>query len=279
MVLRVDESKLYSAAYRCRVLDELTAALMDDERIAGAVLVGSGAAGFKDRYSDIDLAVLVGDESRVDEVYADWWRRIHALFPIVDAFEEQPRHLYGFLLDRFLELDVGFQGEAGLYERKPQWRILFDRRGVTLSLMKPREKPAVDQAAAHEKRMQSSWYYVLHCMNSIQRGQPLRASFFIATLRDEAALMAGLSRGLRTGVDSYFKDTDLLPDEVRRRIGEALPRSLNPAELLRALKATVDVYYGEAENLDVKLGMDRAPSLRAAMAEYLSAFSPGQAAV
>ena len=169
MVLRVDESKLYSTAYRGRVLDELTAALMEDGRIAGAILVGSGAARFKDRYSDIDLAVLVGDEAKVDEVYADWWRRIHALFPIVDAFKEQPRHLYGFLLDRFLELDVGFQGEA-------------------------------------------------------------------------------------------------------------FPRSLDPAELLRALKATVDVYYGEAENLDVKLGMDRAPRLRAAMSEYLSAFSPGQAA-
>ena len=279
MVLRVDESKLYSAAYRSRVLDELTTALMEDGRIAGAVLVGSGAAGFKDRYSDIDLAVLVGDEAKVDEVYADWWRRIHALFPIVDAFKEQPRHLYGFLLDRFLELDVGFQGEAGLYERKPKWRILFDRRGVIPSLMKPRGKPAVDQAAAHEKRMQDSWYYVLHCVNSIQRGQPLRASFFIATLRNEAALMAGLSRGLRTGVDSYFEDADLLPEEVRRRIGEAFPRSLDPAELLRALKATVDVYYGEAENLDVRLGMDRAPHLRAAMSEYLSAFSPGQAAV
>jgi hypothetical protein len=53
---------------------------------------------------------------------------------------------------------------------------------------------------------------------------------------------------------------------------------VDPAELLRALKATVDVYYGEAGNLDVRLGMDRAPRLRAAMAEYLSAFSPGQAA-
>jgi len=145
--------------------------------------------------------------------------------------------------------------------------------------MKPREKPAVDQAAAHEKRMQDSWYYALHCVNSIQRGQPLRTSFFIATLRDEAALMAGLSRGLHTGVDSYFEDTDRLPEEVRRRIGEALPRSLDPAELLRALKATVDIYYGEAENLDARLGMDRAPRLRAAMAEYLSAFSPSQAAV
>jgi hypothetical protein len=275
VVLRVDESKLYSAAYRGRVLDELTAALMEDGRIAGAVLVGSGAAGFRDRYSDIDLAVLVGDEAKVDEVYADWWGRIHAFFPIVDAFKEQPRHLYGFLLDGFLELDVGFQGEAGLYERKPRWRILFDRRGVIPSLMKTKGKPAVDQAAAHEKRMQDSWYYVLHCVNSIQRGQPLRASFFIATLRDEAALMAGLSRGLRTGVDSYFEDTDRLPEEVRRRIGEALPRSLDPAELLRALKTTVDVYYGEAGNLDVKLGMDRAPRLRAAMSEYLSAFSSG----
>ena len=53
---------------------------------------------------------------------------------------------------------------------------------------------------------------------------------------------------------------------------------MDPAELLRALKATVDVYYGEAGNLDVRLGMDRAPRLRAVMAEYLSAFSPGLAA-
>ena len=275
MVLRVDKSKLYDAAYRGKVLDELTAALMGDERIAGAVLIGSGAAGFKDRYSDIDLAVLVGDEAKVDEVYSDWWSRIHALFPIIDAFKEQPRHLYGFLLNHFLELDVGFQGAAGLYERKPRWRILFDRHGMIPSLMKPREKPTVDQAVAHEKRMQDSWYYVLHSVNSIQRGQPLRASFFIATLRDEAVMMAGLSRGLRTGVDSYFEDADLLPEEVRRRIGEAFPRNLDPAELFRALKATVDVYYGEAGNLDVKLGMDRAPRLRVAIAEYLSAFSTG----
>jgi len=34
MVLRVDESKLYSTEYRSRVLDELTAALIDDERVA-----------------------------------------------------------------------------------------------------------------------------------------------------------------------------------------------------------------------------------------------------
>jgi uncharacterized protein (DUF2236 family) len=56
------------------------------------------------------------------------------------------------------------------------------------------------------------------------------------------------------------------------------PLVVDPAELLRALKATVDVYYGEAGNLDMRLGMDMAPRLRAAMSEYLSAFSPGQAA-
>jgi hypothetical protein len=95
-----------------------------------------------DRYSDIDLAVLVGDETRLEAVYADWWDRLHTLFNPVDAFKEPSQHLYGLLLDRYMELDISFQGESGLYERKPNWTILFDRRGVIPSLMKPREKPA-----------------------------------------------------------------------------------------------------------------------------------------
>jgi len=273
MPLNVDESKLYNAEYRDRVLDKITEALMGDERIAGAVLVGSGATGFKDRYSDVDLAVLVGDEAKVEEIYGDWWGRLHTLLQVVDAFKEPSSHLYGLLLDRFMELDISFQGESGLFERKPNWRVLFDRRGVIPKLMKPRVKLAVDQVAAHEKRMQDSWYYVLHSVNSIQRGQPLRASFFIRWLRDEAVLMAGLSRGLNTSAGSYFAETDRLPEEVKKRIVDAFPVSMEPAELLRALKAVVEVYYDEAERVDAKLGMDRAPRLRDAVREYLSAFS------
>lgn len=273
MSLRVDESKLYTTEYRKRTLDRLTAELLKDGRIAGAVLVGSGSFGFKDRHSDIDLAVLVGDEGKLDEVYADWWGRVHAVFPVIDAFKERPRRLYGFLLDRYLELDIGFQGPSGLYERKPEWRVLFDKRGTIPSLMKQRPKPAEDQAAAHDKRMRDSWYHVLHCVNSIQRGQPLRAGFFLAFLRDEVILMAGLNRGLRTDARSYFADADKLPEDVRTRVYDCYPASMEPNELLRALRAVVGVYYEEAAQLDARFGANRAARLGAAMRDYISIFS------
>ncbi len=270
--LSVDKSKLYDAKYRQRILDSVIEALKGDERIAGAVLVGSGSKGFRDRYSDVDLAVLIGNEAQLEEIYADWWGKLHKLLPVIDAFKESSNHLYGFLLDRYMEIDIGFQGETNLFERKPNWRILFDNRGVIPNLMKPREKPAVDQAAAHDKRMQDSWYYIIHAVSSIQRRQPLRATFFIGFLRNEAILMAGLNRELNTTLRNYFTETDRLPEEVKKRIIDSFPASVEPAEQLRALRAVVELYYDEAEKLDNKLGMDRVLRLGAAMRDYLSAF-------
>ena len=54
------------------------------------------------------------------------------------------------------------------------------------------------------------------------------------------------------------RDTDNLPGEVKKQIGDAFPRNLEPTELLRTLKTVVDLYYNEAERLDQKRGMDRA---------------------
>jgi peptide subunit release factor 1 (eRF1) len=85
--------------------------------------------------------------------------------------------------------------------------------------------------------------------------------------------MAGLSRGLKTSAGSYFAETDRLPEEVKKRIIDAFPASMEPTELLRALRAVVDLHYDETELVDSKLGMDRVLHLGVAMREYLSAFN------
>jgi predicted nucleotidyltransferase len=273
MPLRVDEEKLYDSEYRNHILETVTRALIDDKRIAGALLVGSGAKGFHDRYSDVDLTVLVGDETQLEEIYVDWWERLHDLLPTIDAFKEPSSHLYGLLLNRYMEIDIGFQGESALFERKPNWKILFDRRGVIPSLMKPREKAVDDQSTAHDKRLQDSWYYIIHTISAIQRGQPLRANFFINFLRDEAILMAGLNRDLATSLRSYHKEADKLPEEVKKKIINSIPANTKPVEQLRALRTVVNLYYEEAEKLDRKLGMQRTKKLQAAMKEYLTKFS------
>jgi hypothetical protein len=272
MSLKVDETKIYDSAYREQALSRITEALNNDDRIGGALLVGSGSQGFLDRYSDVDIAVLVCDEAELEEVYADWWNVVCSLLSVISAFKSPPRHLYGFFLDRFMELDMSFQKKQELYEYSPNWRILFDKYGIISSLMKPKPKPDVNMLAAHEKRVQDSWYYVIHCISSIQRNQLLRASLFIRLLRDETVLMAGLSRGLETSVNSYFDETDKLPTEVKRRLYDSFPTNMKPSELFRALKTVVDVYYDEAALVNENLGLDKAVKLKSDILEYLSAF-------
>lgn len=235
--------------------------------------MGSGATGFKDEYSDLDMAVLV-DEEELDKVYLDWEARIPELLPAIEHFKSPTKRLYGFLFARHLELDISFQSQSGLFVRRPDWKILFDKRGIIPQLMKPRERAKRNLAEEHSKRISESWYWVIHCITAIQRCQPLRATYFINRLRDEAVLMAGLNCGLRTSIEDFYGDADKLPDEKKQRVLQTYPKSFDPAELLRTLKAVVEVYYSEAEVLDEKHGLKKASSLYYSMKEYLEAFNP-----
>ena len=235
--------------------------------------MGSGATGFKDEYSDLDMTVLA-EEKGLDKVYVDWETRIPELLPVIEHFKDPTRHLYGFLLERFLELDISFQSETTLFARRPDWRILFDKQGTIPQLMKPRERAKRNLAEEHSKRISESWYWVIHCTTSIQRRQPLMATHFINRLRDEAVLMAGLDCGLRTSIEDFYEDADRLPDEKKQRVRQTYPMSFDPPELLRALRAVVDTYYSEAEVLDEKHGLKKASTLSSSMKEYLKAFNP-----
>ena len=58
-------------SYRQRVLERIVAALGADQRLTGLVLIGSGADGFTDDDSDIDLiAVVSTDDDPVEMVDA-----------------------------------------------------------------------------------------------------------------------------------------------------------------------------------------------------------------
>ena len=70
---------LYTPEERQQVLDTLLNVLKGDGRIAGVLVVGSGAVGFKDDYSDIDLSVVMTSEEDVESVFHDWDFRCHAI--------------------------------------------------------------------------------------------------------------------------------------------------------------------------------------------------------
>src|SRR3712207_2026666 len=92
------------ATKRAEVLRRLSDALREDRRLAGAVLVGSGANGFQDDESDIDLVAPVAAEYDAATVFRDWKARIGDVIAVryqaETAFTEQHHLLVLLCADR-----------------------------------------------------------------------------------------------------------------------------------------------------------------------------------
>ncbi|MCI0395633.1 MAG: nucleotidyltransferase domain-containing protein [Chloroflexi bacterium] len=209
---------------RQTTLDRLLAALQTDNRIAGALLVGSAATGFNDDLSDIDLSVVVAQEAQVTAVFHDWQQRIPTLFPVIHSFEATygPNNfLVAFWLETFLELDLGFLCLANLVAKRDRWQVAFDRSGRIESLMRASwaGRPAPDVQALYLATLDSLWHYAGHVAISVQRRHFWRALHYLDEIRDRTITLAGLRRQLDT---RHFRQVDRLPPELLARLEQTL---------------------------------------------------------
>jgi len=217
---------LYTPDERDAIATRLVELLAADERIARAELGGSGASGYADRWSDVDVTVIARDG--VDHrVLADsWGERMYELFPVVHDFGVSfgVEHVRGFLLESFLEVDLGFQPSGGRNDEEEAWA----------------PDPGTEAGFA--------WHDVLHAVVAIRRGRPWRAHYYIGLLRWRTLTLAGADMSEYKGVD------DVRP-ELLDQLADALPRSLEPDELLRATRAVTRLFLEELRRFDGE-GMD-----------------------
>ena len=101
---------VFTPQEREETAERVSRVLSDDSRVEGVVVVGS-LAHQADRWSDIDLEVVVGDYEELATVTADWVGRLYELLPAVHHFETAfgETLVRGFLLENLLELDLAFE--------------------------------------------------------------------------------------------------------------------------------------------------------------------------
>jgi predicted nucleotidyltransferase len=175
----------YTAADRASVQTTLVERFAGDERVEGVLVVGSGAEGFADEYSDLDLAVVLG-RGEPAAFAREWAERLEHELPVVHRFggdRGDAGYVVGLLLENFLKVDIGFL--------------------------------RMDQMA--------------------DRGMPWAR-------------------------------------EVRDRVEESLPRSLEPRELARGLAAAAEAFFTEASALEAELDLDIAARLEPVILEYFDDF-------
>jgi hypothetical protein len=234
---------MFSADDRARIRSWILALAERDERVCGGALTGSGATQTEDRWSDVDVAFGVAEGVDFERILSDWSGRIDGEFGVVHHFDlAAGAALYRvILLQNGLEVDIGLWPSAQFAAHGPRFRLVFGRTGETT--------PA-PPAPARDSLIGLCWHHVFHARTAIERGKLWEAEYYVSALRDHALDLACLRNGLPA---VFARGTDALPAEVKRSYEAALVRTLDAAELHRALNAATDRFLAETADVNAAL--------------------------
>ncbi|HXR11461.1 MAG TPA: hypothetical protein VN770_04135 [Gaiellaceae bacterium] len=219
--------------------DRVLALASSDERVVAGAVVGSLAlTGEGDRWSDLDLTFAVEDGASVADVLEDWTRRIVDELGAVQLFDlPAGASIYRvFLLPGCLQFDLSVTPAQSFGASGPKFRLLFG--GAV-------DKPFPEPPSAHEL----FGYGVHHALRArfcIERDRYWHAEYWISGVRDYALSLASRRYGLPARFGRGFDD---LPADVRAGFEDALVRSLDRDELLRALESAVAGLLREADEV------------------------------
>ena len=229
---------IFTEQDRERIQDRVLEIARADARIVSGAVVGSLALSKGDRWSDLDLTFAVADDTSVAEVLDDWTRKLVEEFDAIQLFDlPSGASIYRvFLLPGCLQFDLSFTPASSFGAIGPKFKLLF---GSTVA------KPQTAPPSAREL-FGYAIHHALRARICIERGRYWQAEYWLSAARDYALSLACLNRGL---VAVHGRGFDELPVEVRGSFQGALPTSLQPQELLRALGVAIEGLVQESAEL------------------------------
>ncbi|MEV1072545.1 nucleotidyltransferase domain-containing protein [Micromonospora parva] len=231
---------MFSVEERDLIRQRLLRLAAQDPAVVGAAITGSHASGDEDRWSDVDLAFAVSDP--LDVVMRRWTQRMYRDFAAVHHWDlPSGSVIYRvFLLPHCLEVDLAFGPEADFGPRGPGWRLIFGQAAPSQPV----------PASGYDTTAGLAWHHALHARISIERGRYWQAEHWISATRTQTISLACQRLGHAT---SYAKGAHLLPATITGPLETTLVRSLDEAELRRALSAVVAVLGTELTRTDAAL--------------------------
>jgi hypothetical protein len=216
-----------------------------DERVVAAAIVGSEAQGQVDRWSDLDLTF--GVSTGVDEVLSDWTSALVEEFGVAVLFDlpVESTVYRVFLFPGSLQVDLSFAPAAEFGSRGPAFKLLFGSAVEHPAGPRPDASYLTGMAIHH----------LVRARICVERERFWQAEYWLGEARDLALMLACGNRGLES---AHGRGYDALPADVRAGFEPALVRSLERAELLRALEMVVAAVLregGDERGLESELRM------------------------
>ena len=218
--------------------DRALALAASDPRVVAGAVVGSLALHEGDRWSDLDLTFAVANDVPISDVLSDWTRTLRAEYDAVMLFDlpAGPSIYRVFMLPGCLQFDLSFTPAAAFGATSPKFRLLFGEAVTKPHMPAPSPQELFGYAVHH----------ALRARFCIERGRVWQAEYWLSGVRDYALHLACLRHELPARNGRGFDD---LPADVLAAFEGALARSLDSAELLRALEVAVSGLLHEAAHV------------------------------
>lgn len=226
---------MFRPEFRESVRDHVLRLARSDPRIIAGAAIGSDATGASDRWSDLDLTFGLQEGILPTDVLNEWTSNLERNFDAIPLFDLPSRTtLYRvFLMPGNLQVDLSMT-PGSVADYGPRFKLLFGTR-VTREHSPPRPpREAIGYAVHHAVRARYS----------IERGRLWQAEYWISGVRDEALALASLRRGLEA---YHGREWDRLPSDLLESARDALVRSLDRTELMRALGCAIALLLREAK--------------------------------
>ena len=220
---------VFTIEERNRIRDRILEIAKSDERIVAGAVVGSLATGEGDRWSDLDLTFGVSPENQTLDVLDRLSTPLVREFSAVPLFDLPHREsiFRVFLLQGCLQVDLSVTPASSFGPNGPKFKMLFGDYKENPAIPAPPAGQLLGYAAHHAARAR-------FC---IERGRFWQAEYWLSAARDYTLSLACLQRNLSP---HYGRGFDQLPAEIQIQAQQALVKSLDRTELMRALACVVN---------------------------------------
>jgi predicted nucleotidyltransferase len=198
-------------------LEEFVKACEADERITAALLVGSYTKGLADTHSDLDLYLIIPDDSYSNIVTdrSAFFRQLDApLF--IENFDLQEVLFLIFEDGSDVEISFGRESQLGQILNEP-YKVLLDKKNIT-SGVAPRAREADDEEQKEKLRRLVYWFWheLSHFITALAREQLWWAQGQLNALRLYCINLTRLQTDFsdqEIGEEGYFKIEKAIPVE------------------------------------------------------------------
>ena len=233
---------MYTEEDRLAMHGQILSFVKSNEEFVCLIQMGSGAVGFADIYSDIDLMAGCGDATSVKaagEKLQAFFGELGAVY--VDHRQWSPTVLgLSAYFENGLSVDISFMPAPEIPIMSKQWRLVWSLDdGLEAELIKKTEALATGEGLVNGKYHHQFFYNLRKAEIAILRRNYVYAEIVLSDARQMLLRMKAMAEGKKI---HEFKAYHTLAKDFLRDLQGTYPRELSQAQLNGAKDALLSLY-------------------------------------